>query len=123
MALVTLTVLVGLPSLGTICAIACASPSAAAKSHHGAGQACEQAPSSPTNLTSAAAEDCSTHEDSVRPSPTTAAVRADVVATTAPVVIAEMNVPLDVPRDHGSLVDPTPPGPKPPKKKTPVLRV
>jgi hypothetical protein len=121
-AFVTLTVLVGLPATATICALACA-PAAVVAEHHGTGKTCEQPASGSKATVSASTNDCGTHEQAVRQSPTTAATRADALAT-SPSVIAEMNVPLDLPREHGSIVDPTPPGPKPPKKTPPApLRV
>lgn len=46
--------------------------------------------------------------------------RIDAKDTSASIVVAEMNVPIEIPREHGSIVDPTIPGPKPPKKKTPT---
>lgn len=125
-ALVVLTVLAGLPVAGTACAMACDSASSAVAAHHGSNQKCEEPAqaSMGSQIGGASAHDCTTHDAGIRQVAATAAERADVTATSAPLVISAIQTTFETLHDLQSIFNDTaPPGTAPPTTTPLVLRV
>jgi hypothetical protein len=125
-AIVLLTILVGLPFSGTVCAMLCDSPpTAAAAAHHGAGKDCEESVPATTGLqvSGVLAHDCSTHDGGIQPIVTAAPERPNVKTISPP-------TPADVVRATLAAVPRPPstfhrdrPGTAPPTTTPLVLRV
>ena len=124
-AVVLLTVLAGLPISGMVCATICDSASAAA-THHGSGRTCEEParPSDGPQIDGYTEHDCSTHDGAMRLASTTAAGRADVAATSAPLMPAVVSIESVALRDSQTFFNySSPPGPVPRTTTPLVLRV
>jgi hypothetical protein len=121
-----LAVFASLPVSGTLCAMLCDSAAAAASTHHGSDQNCEEAarPSTGAHIEGASAHDCGNHDAAVRQLASTAPERVELKA--AAIVFALTgghtsfsSLPLSAPTTD----DASPPG-TPPRTTTPlVLRV
>lgn len=125
-AVALLTVLAGLPISGMVCATTCDSASSAVAIHHGSGQKCDEParPSGGTQLDGYTDHDCSTHDGAMRQASTTAAGRADVTATAAPLMLAVVSIESVALRDSKTFFDDSsPPGPVPLTTTPLVLRV
>jgi hypothetical protein len=125
-AVLLLTVLAGLPALGTVCALACESASSAVAGHHGTGQECDE-PAPPTSgpqISGQPKHDCSTHAGIVGQPTTAPAERTDLTAKSAPPMMGAVQFESISLRDSNAFLDySSPPGTAPPTTTPLVLRV
>ena len=123
-AIVVLTVLVGLPVGGTVCATVCDSASGTKAAHHDSGQKCEE-PAKPTEpqMTALSGHDCSVHNAAVRLI-ATAAERADATAKRTPAITSTVyTASVRLPPFQSVFDDIAPPGTAPPTATSCILRV
>jgi hypothetical protein len=123
-AIAVLSVLIGLPVTGTICAVDCDSSETAKTAGHHGSAACAQSSTSATTVDAASIHDCSSHEGLVQQLPATAAHRANLVLTLVVAAARSLQTTTAPSFVVHSMVDSNaPPDPIPPVATHLVLRV